>query len=254
MVNKIDGNSTYVYPRPQRVNSPDTGEKFSLGSEKDGLQAGLKDKEQVSEQERQQAAEQSGVKIELSSKGIEKQKQAKEEAAARPTAFGLTDLLDSIRTFFTSAVAAVRDIFDKIWNDPQAGDTAKGNSEMAADASFIDSPTSVEILDAAGSLEGGETTDVIRLEAVREPAGFMDAAENTAVSRIDEENADNEIRRHLQNGDVEQVIRLLTDNGRKTAARNSTLLTFYDKNGKVVTPDASVQQRTLYGDKNTLEL
>ncbi len=231
MVNKIDGSSYYTYPKPQKVNIPDTGEKFSLGNEKNGLQAGLKDKEQVSDQEKQQAAEQSGVRIELSSKGIEKQKQA---GVAKPqSAPGLTSLLETIRTFFTATVAAVRDIFSKIWNDPKPEDVSDGNSEMTVAADIIDSPESPEILDVTGSTE---------------------SAEDTAVPRTDEEDPDSEIRRHLQNGDVEQVIRLLTDNGRKTAARNSTLLTFYDRNGRVVKPDASVQERTLYGDRNTLEL
>ncbi len=249
MVNKIDGSNYYTYPKPQKVNSPDTGEKFSLGNEKDGLQAGLKDKEQVSGQEKQQAAERSGVRIELSSKGIEKQA----EAAKPQGAPGLTSLLETIRTFFTATVAAVKDIFSKIWNNPKPEDALDGNSEMTAAADIIDSPESMEILDVTGR-ENPEAKGVIRVEAVRETADFTGTAEDMAASHADEENPDREIRRHLQNGDMEQVIRLLTDNGRKTAARHSSLLTFYDRSGRVVKPDATVQQRALYGDRNTLEL
>lgn len=256
MVNKIDGNNYYVYPKPQKVNIPDNGEKFSLGYEKDGLQAGLKDKEQVADQEKQQAAEQSGVRIELSSKGVEKQRQA--EATERSNASGRTSLLESIRTFLTAAIAAVKDIFGRIWNDP----TPKDGSELA-DADALKDAGAVDIMEgmagagdigAAGDRESSETTGIIRVTEIMDATASADTAEDTAAFRTDEVDPDREIRRHLKNGDVEQVIRLLTDNGRKTAARNSTLLTFYDKNGRLVKPDASVQQRTLYGDKNTQKL
>lgn len=231
MVNKVDGNNYYVYETPKKMNVSNTGEKFSLGYEKDGLQAESKEKNGVSGQEKQHAAEQSGVRIELSTKGVEKQRQA--EAAEHPKESGLTSLLETIRTFLTAATAAVKDIFGKIWNNPMSEDSLKDNS---------------------GLEESAETTAVIRVTEITETTGFAEAMEDTAASRTEAENTDREIRKHLQNSDIEQVIRLLTDNGRKTAARNSTLLTFYDKNGKVVKPDASVQQRALYGDRNTQKL
>lgn len=264
MVNKIDGNSYYDYAKPKKVNIPNTGEKFSLGHEKDGLQAGLKDKKEVSGQEKQQAAEQNGVRIELSSKGMEKQRQA--EAAEQPNASGLTSLIDTLRTFLTTTVAAIKDIFSKIWNDPTSEDTLKdisGFTEIAdtADtlkgeetAGTIGDMESAETIGAIRDMESAETAGVIRVTEIVETTGFTGTAEDTTASRTGVEYPDREIRRHLQNGDVEQVIRLLTDNGRKTAARNSTLLTFYDKNGRVVKPDASVLQRTLYGDRNTQKL
>lgn len=276
MVNKVDGNSYYVYEKPKKMNIPNTGEKFSLGYEKDGLQAESKDKNGVSGQEKQQAMEQSGVRIELSSKGVEKQRQA--EAAEKPNASSLTSLIDTLRTFFTAAVAAVKDIFGRIWNDPTSEGSLKDNSGLAETADIADALKdeeaadviedmaniemtgaigdieSTEMIGAIGDMESAETTTVIRVTEITETTGFTGVMEDTAASRADAENSDREIRKHLRNGDVEQVIRLLTDNGRKTAARNSTLLTFYDKNGRVVKLDASVQQRTLYGDKNTQKL
>ncbi len=249
MVNKVDGNSYYVYTNPKKVDIPDTGEKFSLGYEKDGLQAGLKDKKEVADQEGQQAAERSGVRLELSGKGMERQKQA--EAVERPNATGLTSLFETIRTFLTTTVAAIKDIFSKIWNDPKQEDALKDISDSTETADIADALKGVETTGVMGDMQSAETAGVIRVTESMDTTG---ATEDKTASRADEENSDREIRRHLQNGDVEQVIRLLTDNGRKTAARNSTLLTFYDKNGRVVKPDASVQQRTLYGDKNTQRL
>ena len=264
MVNKVDGNNYYVYEKPKKMNIPNTGEKFSLGREKEGLQAELKDKNQVSGQEKQQEAEQSGVRLELSGKGVEKQKRA--ETTEQSNASGLASLLETIRTFFTAAAAAVKDIFSKIWNDPTPEEALKGISELSETADIADDlkgaesagamedMAGTETIGAIGDMESAETTAVIRVTEIKAAAGFAEVLEDTDSSHIDEEDADREIRRHLQNGDVEQVIKLLTDNGRKTAARNSTLLTFYDKSGRVVKPDASVLQRTLYGDRNTQKL
>jgi len=59
---------------------------------------------------------------------------------------------------------------------------------------------------------------------------------------------------YLRRGDLNQVISILTDNGKKTAAKNSTLLTYYDRTGRMVEPNASDSQRILYGDRNTRKL
>ena len=51
-----------------------------------------------------------------------------------------------------------------------------------------------------------------------------------------------------------QVISILTDNGNRTVAKNSTLLTYYDKRGRITEPNASDRERILYGDKNARNL
>ena len=220
MVNRIDGNNHYVYTKPKKVNIPDNNEKFSLDYEKDRLQTGLKDKKEISDTEKEQAAEQSGVRIEISGKGMEQQKQA--ETTEHPNASGTTSLLDTIRTFLTAAVTAIKDIFGKIWNNPLSEDAVRDTHEMSA---TTETPESINTAGSSADTEASEA-----------------------------ENSEREIQKHLQNGDMEQVIRILTDNGKKVPARNSTLLTSYDRNGKMVQLDASVQQRTLYGDKHTRKL
>lgn len=247
MVNKIDGNNYYVYTKPNKVNLPDTDEKFSLDYEKEGSQAGLKDNKELSDSEKEQAAERSGVRIEISGKGMEQQKQA--ETTEHPNASGTTSLLDTIRTFLTAAVAAIKDIFNKIWNNPLPEDTVKDTLEVSEAAEASENTDSAGI---PGDTETPDAAGAIKVTEIIETTGFTDTAEN--VSRTDEENSEHEIRKHLENGDMEQVIRILTDNGRKMPARNSTLLTSYDRNGRMVKLDASVQQRTLYGDKNTRKL
>ena len=230
MVNKIDGNNYYVNTNPKKVNIPDSDEKFSLDYEKEESQAGLKDNKL--------AAEQNGVRIEISGKGMGQQKQA--ETPEHQNESETTSLLNTIRTFLTAAITAIKDIFSKIWNNPIPEDAVK------------DTPENIDSVEITGDTEPPEAAGAISVTEIIEATGFTDTA--AASSPTDEENSEREIQKHLQNGDMEQVIRILTDNGRKTPARNSTLLTSYDKNGRMVELDASIRQRTLYGDRNTRKL
>lgn len=247
MVNKIDGNNYYVYTNSKKVSIPDNDGKFSLDYEKDRSQAGLKDNKELSDSEKEQAAERSGVKIEISGKGMEQQRQA--ETMEHPDASKTTSLFDTIRTFLTTAFAAIRDIFGKIWNSQPSEDTINDSTQVPETA---DIPENMDSAGIPEDMELPESPGIIKNTEIAETPGITDTVET--VSPTDEENSEREIQKHLQNGDMEQVIRILTDNGRKTPARNSTLLTSYDRNGRMVKLDASVRQRTLYGDRNTRKL
>ena len=67
-------------------------------------------------------------------------------------------------------------------------------------------------------------------------------------------NTDKEIQQYLRSGNLEQVISLLTDNGHKTMAKNSSLLTYYDRTGRLTSLSASDQERILHGDRNVRKL
>lgn len=53
---------------------------------------------------------------------------------------------------------------------------------------------------------------------------------------------------------LQQLEQALTLNGEKRLARNSDLLTYYDRKGKLVEMDETQKHRVLYGDKNILKL
>ena len=63
-----------------------------------------------------------------------------------------------------------------------------------------------------------------------------------------------EIQKYLRTGNLEQVISLLTEDGHRTIAKNSTLLTYYDRTGRLTSLSASDQERILHGDRNTRKL
>lgn len=221
MVNKVDGNNYYEYTRPKAVNASDTGEKFSLEHNRDGLPKEVEDREKDKAEvpKRQKAAEQSGVKLELSSSGLaagrDGQKQLKE--AGSPETLGKTSLVETVRALITTAIEAVRDFINKIWNEPQAEDIVQDSSDI----------TTQEIMDPAvqEGLEVGAQQGV-------------DADIPEAVDRL--------IQQYLQKGDVDQAINLLTDNGKRTVARNSTLMTSYDRNGRVIEPETPVWEKNVY--------
>ncbi|MDE7113046.1 MAG: hypothetical protein K2O57_02515, partial [Acetatifactor sp.] len=135
---------------------------------------------------------------------------------------GQVPLLETIRTYVMATISAVREFFYNIWNErPQEG----------------------------------VSQDVQLLEGVpQEPEESIDALDEMSAFAVGEECREREIQESLRIGDMDQVINLLTDNGKRTIAKNSTLLTSYDKNGRVVEPSAPDMERVLHGDRNTWEL
>lgn len=246
MVNKIDGNNYYVYTKGKSLEIPGTGEKFNLDSKRNELASGDKTEKELSEKAKRE--EQLGVKLELSGNGqsadAERQKQAektKEQASAEQK-----PLLETIQEFVVKAISAVQNFFLKIWNDQPA----EGVSQESLNTEEI-VLEATELVEAAGGSEIADSTDSMELSASIET---LETADAVKVLPMDEESRDRKIQQSLRSGDIAQVISLLTENGKRTIAKNSTLLTSYDRNGKVVEIGASDRQRVLYGDRNSLKL
>lgn len=281
MINKVDGNNPYTYTKSKKVDIPDTGEKFNLGYQKRESSSGAKDKSQVSEQEKQGELERGGVRLELSTGGqaedADRRRQA--EAAKAQSGNGTTQipLLEIIRTYVMEALTAIREFFHAIWNDQPPKTTLQDSqllNDQSPETASQDFPQMVEMQQDTRSLEDDpqgtqwseamiENTESLESafkdnqqggSALRKPEEIIDASDEASVLALEEERRNREIQQSLRSGDMEHVIRILTDNGRKTIAKNSTLLTSYDKNGRVVEPNASDRERALYGDKNTWKL
>lgn len=236
MVNRVDGNHYYEYTKMKNVSVSDTGEKFSLDYKQDEL-SGEKEKKdkEVSEQEKQQAAEKAGVKVELSGYGRAAGARQQIDSIKRTTdAKQGQSLWTSAQEIFRTAIAAFKDFFDKIWNEP--------NAEEVVQAEAIEQ-------EHEGSQDFSEVFSE-QTQAAQETVP-VETAESFYQN---EARLSQEIQPYLRKGDLNQVINLLTDNGKKTAARNSTLLTYYDRNGRMVEPSASDSQRILYGDRNARKL
>lgn len=263
MINKVDGNNYNVYTKSKKVDIPDTDEKFSLGYQKNESSSNAKDKSEVSEQEKQQALERSGVRLELSVGGqaaeADKRKQAAETAKTQSTS-QQTSLLETIRMYIMAAITAVREFFYHIWNDQPRESISEDTQLMESAPQGVQSEENalqddqvVEDVLQNGQTVGGGSQN-ISSEIPLESEEIIDVSDEISVLALEEERRNREIQQSLRDGNMDHVISLLTDNGRKTIAKNSTLLTSYDKNGRVVEPNASDRERALHGDRNSWKL
>lgn len=216
MVNKIDGNYYNDYTPPKTVSSiQDNGEKFSLNYNQENLQA--QEQEKKEEKEKTSTTERSGVRLELSQNGQQPPDVLQRSSKAeRPerSQAERASFLDTLQKIFTDFVQTVKTIFNRIWNEPE--DTV-------------------------------QSSDVTPEEAERYTEEYL-ALKGKPVDK------DAEIQKYLHTGNLKQVISLLTDNGKKTIAKNSNLLTYYDRSGRLTQINPSDRERILHGDRNTKEL
>lgn len=195
-------------------------EKFSLDRQKE--QTAPEKKEEKGEDKKLHEKpgvdiRKQGVRLELSGKGTQGN-EAEEKAVQRDEAADTRS--GSLISFFKSLLQSVRDFLYQIWNEP--------------------------------STETVISEDVTPEEAERYTQEYY------KLKGIDpqeqEAERDEKIRKQLRSGNLEQVINLLTDDGRRTMAKNSTLLTYYDKSGRLTQLNASDRERILHGDRHVREL
>lgn len=262
MVNRIDGNNYYDYQKLKNVNVPDASEKFSLDYKQNELQSEAKEKKDKSEKaadEQKLSSDKSGVKLELSSKG--------QSAAAGRSYNGLSkpdakpesqSLVDTIKTFVSTAIEAIKDFFYKLWYDdpqPERADSKETLKSEALESESAETATAIETSETVGYAEADAISDIAKTTGIEDESGLnIQKIDAKTAYRMDVEKRHREIQPYLKKGDLNQVINLLTDDGRKTIARNSSLLTYYDKNGRMVEPNASDRERILHGDGNVRKL
>ena len=247
VVNGINGNDYYNYTQlkmPDAADKTGNGEQFSLAYQRAQEETEEKEKDDKSEESdavgagRQRTVVQGGVKLELS--GNRQAYAEKERESARQTGTSGQGFADTIRSWVTAFVQSFKDLFNKIWN----GSVPQGN---------IDLPEDGVVQDGTKDITGSEklTEEYLALKNLEE----LRNPENAAGQQIERETKKNaEIQKLLHSGDMKQVISLVTENGHKTMAKNSTLLTYYDRNGKIAPLSASDQERILHGDRNARKL
>lgn len=220
-------------------------EKFSLDRQKE--QASPEKKEEKGEDKNLHVKpgvdlKKQGVKLELSGRNVtvsdgEEESVQKTKAADAP--FGL------LSAFFKSLLQSFKDFLYKIWNESPE-ETVISEEVTPEEAERY----TLEYYKIKGI--DPEKTDAGRSETTMatetEPAEREDDLEAREAER------DEKIRKQLRSGNLEQVINLLTDDGKRSVAKNSTLLTYYDKSGKLTQLNASDRERILHGDRHVRKL
>ena len=240
MVNGVNGNEPYNYTQlkmPDAADKTGNGEQFSLAYQRAKEETDEKDEKDKSDElgsaetGRPRTVMQSGVKLELSG-NAQTLDAAKNDSAGQTNSTG-QGLVETVRSWVTTFLQAAKGLLYKIWNDP--------TPEVVA---------TTEEIEEAGEPErlSEEYRALKNLEELQNP-------ETAAKQQIEREaKKDEEIQKLLRSGNMEQVVNLVTENGQKTMAKNSTLLTYYDRSGKIAPLSASDQERILHGDRSTRKL
>ena len=257
MVNRIDGTHYYEYSKSQNVNLNDkseTSEKFSLDYKKDSLSSEDKEKKEKDKADKvtadaMSAAEQSGVKLELSDRGkassLERAKAL--DVAGTKGNVNLSSFVDMLQDFVRLAVTAVKDLFYRIWNDSSAKEQDKG-TDISVDAD--ERISEIYMPDNAESEASANMAAVSEEHVERE----LSSEELSIAMKNETARIDKEVQQYLKSGNLSQVVSLLTNDGKKVAAHNSTLLTYYDRNGRMIELNASDKERILHGERSTIKL
>lgn len=241
MVNRIDGNYHNDYTAAKTVNTvQDNGEKFSLNYNQENLQTEEQEKEEEKEKEKISSTERSGVKLELSRNGQQadaawRPEKTKTKQQSRTTE---VSFLDTLQKFITDFIQTVKMILNRIWNDPEPEDAVQSEDVSPEEAERY----TEEYLALKGLAKPEMTGTILKPE---------NKSADEAGTPVDK---DAEIQKYLHTGNLDQVISLLTDNGQKTIAKNSGLLTYYDRSGRLTQINASDRERILHGDRNTKKL
>jgi hypothetical protein len=145
--------------------------------------------------------------------------------------FSFTRLLDSLRQVFRYLGTNLSKIFSNIW----------------------ESKPLTEGTDAFGKDDSSSASGQAIPSVYENTAGSEDAFDQ-AIARLEasgEWNEDEAIKKALDQGDDETFRTLISQGGRKTPARNTSVLTTYNASGKLVQMDPSNENRILRGDRGS---
>lgn len=216
-------------------------EKFNLDYADEGVlyEPSSEEDEKADQAAKKQAGSfQAAAALELRELTEENAAPANRPAPAAPS------LTDTLRSFFARARQFLKQLWSAIWEshpaDPPAEEDAavltkdESDAALSPDAETSDTPESFAAENAISAADGETNTKA------------------AAQDRLDAEN-DDRILHALKSGDRQNFRSLLSEDGRRIPARNSSLLTYYDSKGNLISPDASVQQRVLHGDRGSMK-
>ncbi len=268
---------------PPKSSAAEAGtEKFSLDYSDEGVLYEPSEKEADSKADSAASKKQSGsfrqaALLELSSLSEERN----ETARPNETPAAHSSLTDTLRRFLTRAAQTLKKLWTVVW-ESKAADSEPLSSQEAAEeippASAADGaldmtqdgavPGTAEndgslgmaengavpgTAENSGSLDMAESGAVPDTGSLRDASGALQRAGAKDGSSFLHAKNDPGILHALKSGDSQGFRSLLSEDGRRTPARSSSLLTYYDSKGNLISPDASVQQRILHGDRGSIK-
>lgn len=232
-----DGNNpAYDYSSQLKsVGNAEGQEKFSLEHQKEQASSSKKEEKgedkKLHEKPGAEIKRSGGVKLELSGAG-----KAEEESEMTNSRVASANSGSSLWQTVLSIWQALKGFIYRIWNDESpeviSEDVTPEEAERYTEEYYALKGITPE------TIQKQQLEDISTEESEKEKQAERDAR----------------IRKHLRSGNLDQVISLLTDDGKRSVAKNSTLLTYYDRSGQLRQINASDRERILHGDRNVRKL
>ena len=232
-----DGNNpAYDYSSQLKsVGNAEGQEKFSLEHQKEQASSSKKEEKgegkKLHEKPCAEIKRSGGVKLELSGAG-----KAEKESEMTNSRVDSANSGSSLWQTVLSIWQALKGFIYRIWNDESpeviSEDVTPEEAERYTEEYYALKGITPE------TIQKQQPEDISTEESEKEKQAERDAR----------------IRKHLRSGNLDQVISLLTDDGKRSVAKNSTLLTYYDRSGQLRQINASDRERILHGDRNVRKL
>ena len=137
-----------------------------------------------------------------------------------------TITFQQIKDTISSFVTLLKDTWKTIWEDnPDTKDLSQEMESKDLQQSDPDEQLTVEPYGKDGSYSTGQTSDV----------------------------ANKDVEKVLRSKNIDQLTAMVTNNGKLKLAKNSQLLTTYNRQGRIVQLDGTQKERILHGDKNLMK-
>ena len=286
MVDKVSNQKYYEYSKinqQKRSNTESSEFNLDLGKqgvvyEKGGQKKAEKTKGTPSQNDTQKSASQaaSGVKLEISRQGYQKTAAKKQESS----------IMEGVRKYVTAAVDFLKSLWNKIWNDNPAspkehfpeileeklsGQEGAGEAQGAKDATAFFGGVDTQGENDSAAFFGGVDAQSWGAAERNAQAGqpvfgqpaeqgiadrFWNRISPTAKPGVPEPASytQEEIRRIFRRGNRQEIEDFLSNHGERHLARNTELLTQYDKRGAIIGIDHAEKERILFGNKNEIRL
>ncbi len=264
MVDRINNQKYYDYSKVNQQKRQTTeSAEFNLNTGKEGViyekeqqKKPAKSKEASLELEEQAKKEvgSSGVQLEISHKGLEKSAREKQKIS----------LVEEVKKYASLAVDFFKSVWDKVWNDNSGSKTVefpeiledKLSEQGVSQEMGVLQEEEMELPGEGAVPEASSGTGFLQRAAARfSEEGAKDGSQIRFSSQIAESiYTQEEIRQIFRRGSQKEIEDFLSNHGEKQLARNTDLLTQYDRSGSIVGLNGSDKDLILHGARNQIKL
>lgn len=161
-------------------------------------------------------------------------------------------LWQNISSFFSSLWHNIRKVFGNVWESKPLSDGMESMAKTNAPVQSADSAS-----DAIKEYESNEYAsidyDSKELNSNKSDPNEYDSTQYDSIEAL-EASRDTKIRQALSDGNRDEFRALISEDGKKIPAHNTSMLTTYDSKGKLVHINPSDENKILHGDRHTRKL